>query len=75
MLDPRHDAAESHWQAVSQATQLATLDRDHAWRRRTTGWRNRLGLLLVRAGMRVAGPVTLDGLVPEWIIDPTSGGR
>jgi hypothetical protein len=74
MLDPRHDAAEAHWQAVSRATQLATVDRDQAWRRRTAGWRNRLGLLLMRAGMRVAGPVTLDRPVPEWIIDATSGG-
>jgi hypothetical protein len=75
MLDPRHDAAQSHWQAVSQATQLATLDRDQPGRRRTAGWRNRLGLLLVRAGVRVAAPVTLAGVVPEWITDPTSRGR
>ena len=56
-------AADAHWAAVSRASQLQVPSAPE-W----PGWdlrppralRLRLGLLLVRAGLRVAKPLTVD---------------
>ncbi len=56
------DSAEAHWEAVSRATQLEALRRREARRERRRRRRVRSGLLLVRAGLRLAEPLPVEGL-------------
>ncbi len=59
---------DTTWTAVSRATQLqahyrAELRRRRRQSRRANGVRLRTAGLLVRAGLRIAGPLTLEGVI------------
>jgi hypothetical protein len=59
---------DTTWKAVSQATQIqaqyrAELRRARKQARRANGLRLRMAGLLVRAGLRIAGPLTIEGLL------------
>lgn len=58
---------DAHWAAVSRATQLESAYRTELRRQRAEGRRRRVrvsvGIWLLRIGLRVAGPVTVDGLL------------
>ncbi len=59
----REARAEAQWSAVSQATQMASRWRAERRRRRFAALRVRLGFSLVRAGLALATPLTVEGAV------------
>jgi hypothetical protein len=52
----RHAAADAHWAAISQATQVIADSRVERRRVRVGAW-------LVRVGLRLAGPLTVEHLL------------
>ena len=58
---------DAQWAAISRATQLESAYRAELRRHRAEGRRRRIrvgvGLWLLRIGLRVAGPLTVEGLL------------
>ncbi len=65
--------ADEQWAQVSRATQLAARRRTPRRRLQDTrrnGLRFQLGILLVRVGLRLAEPLTVDHLTVEHLDNP-----